>query len=177
MKIKNKSKKRIDFLDRILSALKHDDIYGTIKYRDLSEARIKEFIYPHLIRELKRYYMDTNNINEDRSYKKAKKNLLWEGNVNTTVNNITFLGVQHRPDMIIDSDLNIAIEIKKGEKGSGIREGIGQSLVYSTIYDFTIYLFIDISKDKKIMNSLNGKREKALIDKLWQDYNIIFEVV
>ena len=55
--------------------------------------------------------------------------MLWEGDVNTTVNNFTFFGTQHRPDFVVKIDrLSVAVEVKKGETGSSLREGIGQSL-------------------------------------------------
>jgi len=46
-----------------------------------------------------------------------------------------FLIVFHRPDMIVEfKDLNIAIEIKKVDNGSSIREGIGQCMIYSKYF-------------------------------------------
>ena len=41
--------------------------------------------------------------------------------------------------------IRIAVEVKRGQSGSAIREGIGQALVYaaSQDFDFVNYLFID----------------------------------
>ena len=166
--MKNKTGKRIEFLTSVMNGLKSKDIYDVIDYHSKDESEIKTFMYPYLIKELTEYY---------GSEKKAKKNLLWEGNKQTTVNNMTFFGVQHRPDMVINGGLSIAVEIKKGDAGSAIREGIGQAMVYSTIYDFVLYLFIDISKDKKIKNTVTAENELKFAKDLWKNYNIIFEVI
>ena len=61
--------------------------------------------------------------------------------------------------------------------GSSLREGIGQSLVYASAFDFVVYLYVDISKDKKIRDAKNGTHEQALIQELWEDHNALFEVV
>ena len=177
MKITKKSKKRLELLESIVNSLKQDDIYNVIDYKNQREDRVKQFIYPYLLNDLKRYYINTRNIKEETAYRNAKKHLLWEGNKQTTVNNMMFFGVQHRPDMVINDDLNIAIEVKKGNIGSSIREGIGQSLVYSTLYDFVVYLFIDTSKDKRILNAMKSDKESSFVKKLWNEYNILFEVV
>ena len=40
-----------------------------------------------------------------------------------------------------------------------------------------VYLYVDISKDKKIRDAKNGTQEQALIQELWEDHNVLFEVV
>jgi len=159
-----------------MNALRHEDIYGTINYVNQSENLIKTFIYPHIIRELKTYF--EQKMDGEKADLQARKMLLWEGNKKTTVSNVIFLGTQHRPDFLIKGKtINIAIEIKKGDKGSSVREGIGQSMVYSMLYDFTICLFIDTSKDKRILNSLQSKRETKFINDLWEKHNILFGII
>ena len=117
-------------------------------------------------------------MDKDLVKQKAKNCLLWEGDVNTTVNNFTFFGTQHRPDFVVKIDkLSVAVEVKKGETGSSLREGIGQSLVYSSSFDFVVYLYVDISKDKKIRDSMNGAKEQELINDLWDSHNALFQVV
>jgi len=173
-----KGKKRNKIVDSIVKALKSDDIFSTINYRNLSESRIKQSMYPYLVRELTRLYKGLSNISDETAEKKAKKSLLWESNVNTTINNSYFMGTNHRPDFVVNVEgLKIAIEVKRGDDGTSIREGIGQTLVYSNIYDFTIYLFVDITKDKKILNSIGGETESKFIKNLWDDHNVKFEVV
>ena len=105
------------------------------------------------------------------------KNYKWEGDVNTTVNHILFMGTRNRPDMVVEMNgIKIAIEFKKGKTGADLRAGIGQSLIYATHYDFVLYLFVDISDDKKIQNAQGGVNELSLTGELWDNYNIKFIV-
>lgn len=176
--MKSKSNARNWLLDEIVSTLKHPDIYNTIDYRHQKEDKIKQFLYPHLLDKVTELYKKDSKISDRKAKKNAKKSLLWEGNVKTTVSNRLFLGTQHRPDFVLEfKKLSIAIEIKRGSKGSSLRESIGQSHVYSNLYDFTISLFIDTSKDKKILNSSTSDEEKKFIKGLWKKNNVRFEIV
>lgn len=179
MKVATKSINRLDILNSIMRILKADKIYKVINYRQQSEDKIKQFIYPYLLEETINLYQGRFNISEATAKKRVKKDLKWEGDVGTTVENKLFLGTYHRPDMTIDfgKDMTIAIEIKRGKKGSSVREGIGQSVVYASLFDFVVYLYIDTSKEKRIRNSHTGGREKELIVSLWENYNILFEVI
>lgn len=179
MKITAKSKVRTDIILTVMRVLKSDKIYEVINYRQQSEDKIKQFIYPYLLEEIIKLYQGRFSISEATAKKRVKKDLKWEGDVGTTVENKLFLGTYHRPDMTIDfgNNMSIAIEIKRGKKGSSVREGIGQSIVYSTLFDFVVYLYIDTSKEKRIRNSHTGGREKELIVSLWENYNILFEVI
>jgi len=179
MKVATKSTNRLNILNSIMKILKSDKIYKVINYRQQGEDKIKQFIYPYLLEEVIKLYQDRFSISEARAEKRVRKDLKWEGNVDTTVENRLFLGTYHRPDMTIDfgNNMTIAIEIKRGKKGSSIREGIGQSIVYSTLFDFVVYLYIDTSKEKRIRNAHTSGREKELLVSLWENYNIVFEVI
>jgi hypothetical protein len=177
VKIASKSKKRESFLGHLQETLLHSDIYKTIDYRKQSEDKIKQFIYPYLLDKLTSLVIEKESISRDRAREKVKEALKWEGNVNTTVNNILFMGTQNRPDMLLDIDnMSIAIEFKRGDKGSDLRGGIGQSMIYATHFDFVVYLFIDTSKDKRIKNSTVSPNEEIFIKELWDKYNIKFIV-
>ena len=178
MKYKSKSQKRIDFIDLISEAITHDDIFGTINYKNQNEDQIKQFIYPHLVDSLAGYIVENKGISKSDAKDQVKKNLKWEGDVNTTVNHILFMGTQNRPDMVLEMNgLKIAIEFKRGKKGSDLRSGFGQSMVYATHYDFVLYLFVDTTDDKRIFNATTGGNETEFIDNLWDLYNIKFIVV
>ena len=178
MKYKSKSQKRIDFIDLISEAITHDDIFGTINYKNQNEDQIKQFIYPHLVDSLTEYVVREKGIDKLAAKSKVKKNLKWEGNVNTTVNHILFMGTQNRPDMVLEMNgLKIAIEFKRGDKGSDLRSGFGQSMVYATHYDFVLYLFVDTTDDKRIYNAIGGGNETEFVDNLWDLYNIKFILV
>lgn len=177
MKLASKSQKRIAFLDVIQEALTHSDIYETIDYRKQSEDKIKQFTYPHLVESLTTYLVETTGADKFVAKDRVKDALKWEGNVKTTVNNILFMGTHNRPDMVLEMNgLRIAIEFKRGEKGSDLRSGIGQSMIYATHYDFVIYLFVDTSEDKRIQNSVHSVNESEFIEELWNRYNIKFIV-
>lgn len=175
-----KSFKRTKIVSRIMEQLKTPEVFKMAPYKTQLEDKIKAQIYPHLLNEVTVMYEDYKGLKPESARKRAKENLLYEGNTNTTVNNTLFFGTYHRPDLILefDNNLRIAIEIKRGESGEAIRDGIGQSVVYTACgFDFAILLFIDISKEGKILNSISGEKEKALIDKLWNENNVWFDVV
>ena len=178
---KSKSKRRVKIVESIASAISSKKIFDTIDYRNRNEDYIKQYMHQPLISELEDLYenLELSKSNDKEVVKqKAKDCLLWEGDVNTTVNNFTFFGTQHRPDFVVKIDrLSVAVEVKKGETGSSLREGIGPRLVYASAFDFVVYLYVDISKDKKIRDSMNGTQEQELINDLWESHNALFQVV
>ena len=178
MKLKSKSQKRIAFIDYISEAVTHQDIFGTIKYQNQSEEKIKQFIYPHVVENLTEYVVKEQGLEKSDAKELVKKSLKWEGNVNTTVHHILFMGTQNRPDMVLEMNgIKIAIEFKRGDKGSDLRAGIGQSMIYSTHYDFVLFLFIDTSEDKRIFNATGGVNEQEFVRIMWDQYNTKFIVV
>lgn len=178
MTVATKSKKRTDFIELVCESLTTDEIFNTIDYKNQSEDKIKQFTYPHMVNALTEYIVEEMGKTRESARKFVKQRLKWEGNVNTTVHHTLFMGTRNRPDMVLEmSGVNIAIEFKKGDTGNSLRSGLGQSLIYSKDYDFVIYLFIDTSKDGKIKNSEDNKKEKELVKDLWKRYNIKFKVV
>jgi hypothetical protein len=118
------------------------------------------------------------SASQDTVTKRATNSLLWEGDINTTVNNILFMGVQHRPDFVVQIEgIRIAVEVKRGESGSAVREAIGQCLVYSSQFDFACCVLVDTSNDKKIKGGFPGAAEQSMLHRLWNDFNIRFNVV
>ena len=177
MKQASKSSKRVEFLDLISESITHEDIFGTLNYKKKSEDQIKQFIYPHLVRDLTNYVVAEGEEDKEKAKEVVKSSIKWEGDVNTTVSHILFMGTRNRPDMVVEMNgIKIAIEFKKGKRGSDLRAGIGQSLIYATHYDFVLYLFVDISDDKRIQNAQGGVNELALTGELWDNYNIKFIV-
>jgi len=178
MKLASKSKKRLEILEALTEGITHPEIFETIDYKKQSEDKIKQFMYPHVVDTMTEYLMQNKGIGRSEAKTKVKDMLLWEGNVKTTVKNIMFMGTQNRPDMVFEiADLKVAIEIKRGKSGSDLRSGIGQSIIYSTHYDFVLTLFIDTSEDKRVFNSRNGSNEIEFTDTLWKNYNIKFITV
>ncbi len=175
----SKSKKRCEIMEGLMSAMKTPEVFKTIDYKKKSEDYVKAHLYPYILKSISKIYTDVQSIQTSNAEKKAKKNLLWEGNVHTTVNNMIFMGTAHRPDMVLKfkDNLSIAIEYKLAKTGSNVREGIGQAIIYSTEYDFVALLIIDITPNGSIVLNKNGEKEKNLISSLWDNYNIMMDIV
>jgi hypothetical protein len=122
--------------------------------------------------------MEKKGFSRSLAKEKARTMIKWEGNVNTTVKQIQFMGTQNRPDLTIQSEgVTIAIELKKGDRGASLREGFGQSIVYSTAYDFVIYMFIDVTEDGRIVNGSTAVNEQKFLQNLWDNFNVKFTIV
>jgi len=162
-----------------MKGLKCREVYSTIPYKRQDEKNIKQYLHPFLLKEVEEIYKSLTGCNPNLATKKSKKNLLWESNVATTISHIHLFGTNHRPDFVFkfNSGTAVAVEIKKGESGPELHEGIGQAIVFSTHYEFVSLLFIDTSKDGKIKESLKGEKEQNLIASLWKHYNIMFDIV
>ena len=168
-----KSGKRIKLIEYISETLANEEIYGTIAYKQKPEDQIKQFAYPYILNDIRKYLSENTNLNESRIHEDAKKMLKWEGNVNTTVNHVKFFGTKHRPDMVLEIDnLKVAIEFKKGKTGSSIRESFGQCMVYAQHYDFVINCLIDCSEDNIIVEGSKGVQEQKFLEGMWKDYNV-----
>ena len=174
-----KSKKRLNLLESICDGITHQEIFETIDYKKQSEDKIKQFTYPILVNNLTDFLVSKRGWKDSKRAREfVKTNLRWEGNVKTTVHHTLFMSTKNRPDMVLQMDeMNIAIEFKRGDNGRALRSGMGQSLIYSTDYDFVIYLFIDTSDNKSIKLSSNNHKEEVLMESLWSRYNIKFIVV
>ena len=177
--VTKKSTRRILIVDGIMELLKSDVVYKTIDYRRRKEAWIKQYMHQPFIAKLSEIHRQLDAKASDKTIeKRARASLLWEGDVNTTINHFLFLGVQHRPDFIVQiEDLRIAVEVKRGDNGSAVREGLGQSLVYASEFDFVCYIFVDVSKDKKVRRGFEGDAEEFFVRRLWDEFNVRFDVV
>jgi len=178
MKLSSKSKNRIELLDVITEGISTQEVFKTINYKNQSEDKIIQFIFPHLVEELTQWVIEKKSLPKNLAREKAKTMLRWEGNVNTTVHQMIFMGTANRPDMVVEADgLRIAIEFKKGDRGSDLRSGFGQSMIYSTSFDFVLYMFIDTSVDSRIANASRGITEQKFTEDLWNNFNIKFVIV
>jgi hypothetical protein len=173
-----KTQVRVTLIEGIVRILRSKKIYGVLR-KNVDESTIKTFMYPILVDGMKGiYHILYPNYEPGTIQRKANRAVLWEGDKTVTISNTRLFGVQHRPDFVIRAEgVRIAIEIKRGEKGDVVREGLGQGLVYKSDYDFVIVLLRDTSKDKKIVDSLDNTAESELVNALWENYNIRFEVV
>lgn len=175
MKIASKSPKREEIINKIIDSLTSDKITKVLRPNH-PEKIYKAFMYPHLRDAIRDLYIQYRNYPKDKAEEHAKKSIIAEIDRSKTLHAFTFLGTKHRPDIILKfENTTIAIEIKVGDSGTSIREGIGQSIVYTTHYGFCIYVFIDSTR-KDIVGGVE-KKEKELIDELWENHNIRFIIV
>lgn len=178
MKLASKSKNRLAILEMIQDCISTEEIFETVDYKKQSEDKIQHAIYPSLLNKLTDYIMDKKGFSRSLAREKAKTMIKWEGVTNSTVRNIQFMGTANRPNMTIDIEgVNIAIELKKGNRGTALREGFGQAMIYSTTFDFVLYLFIDTSEDSKIVNGSAAITEENFLENIWNNFNIKFVVV
>ncbi|PLX71321.1 MAG: hypothetical protein C0602_01565 [Denitrovibrio sp.] len=142
-----------------------------------SETQIQTEIRPLIIAYLEKYYREAGYKDYEA---KANKSFYWEGQEGVYGNErpATF-GSRNYPDFIITTPYLIAIEYKQSETGSTIKHGIGQSIMHTLTeeFHFVYFLFHDQSKDKRIEKSLNNYREKCIVDKMWNDFNLMIKFV
>lgn len=178
MAIAKKTDRRRKIVTAIMESLKHDEIFDRLKYKQKTESELQNRMAIPLNRAVAKLFEEFKGMNEDKAQATARIKFASEEDPNTTVSNFMFMGVQHRPDFTIEfGDINIAVEIKKGEAGKSVREGIGQSIVYSQHFDFVCYLYVDASADSRIKNALQQDREQEFVKDLWKNHNIMFGVV
>lgn len=174
----NKSERRTNIVKDLMKTIKSPRIFDRIKYKDKSEEYIKQYMHQPLIDEITKMYEKYKGYITETASKRANVDLKWEGDTKTIVHNFMFMGVQHRPDFVVEfDDIKIAIEVKRGSNGTSVREGMGQCIVYNTNYDFSVYLFIDTSDDGRIKNAFHGDKEQEVVKSLWDNHNCLFEVV
>ena len=75
MKLSSKSKNRIELLDVITEGISTQEVFKTINYKNQSEDKIIQFIFPHLVEELTQWVMEKKSLpkNLARGCAKAKQ--------------------------------------------------------------------------------------------------------
>lgn len=142
-----------------------------------SETQIQAEIRPLIIRYLEKHF-------EETGYKdyiaKANKSFYWEGQEGQYGKERgTTFGARNYPDFIVTDPYLLAIEYKQSQNGSTVKHAIGQSVMHTMADDFhyVYLLFHDESKDKRIEKSISNKQEKAIIEKMWSDFNVFIRFV
>ena len=179
-----KSAKRTQFVEDVIKVLTDRKLYKGQTFSTNESEFVNKLQIPLKDGLVKIFSKEYPGNSEKWCENAADAALICEKDTNVTVNNIQFLGTQHRPDMYIIREKNrqneykIALEYKVVTNGDGIRAALGQSLVYSSEYAFTICLLLDVTKDGKIRNAfLNGPKEKRLMDELWDKFGVKFLIV
>ena len=170
-----KSQKRVDLINSIIDDIKNHEKFDNNIKRTSPEKEIQKDIFQRLekksLKSIVQNYLDCSTKHAEEIVTKKFK---WESDKNTTLHNFNRFGINHRADATLEIDgFTIAIEIKK----DNIKEGIGQSLLYSSVYDFVIFVFVDHTADFSVKNSLSRTEENDIINKLWDAHNIKIEIV
>lgn len=174
-----KTTRRVQFVDRLMASLTSKKTFGTIG-KTKSEQVIATYMHQTIRNDLSRIFRDMYpTYSEQATQAKADKALLWEGDKNTTVNHIQFLGAQHRPDYVVMFDgIRVGVELKRGDRGCILREALGQCLVYSSEYEFVCCVVADTTKDERIKRAFEqGEEEGKLLERLWEEFNVRIAVV
>ena len=142
-----------------------------------SETLGQAEIRPLIIQYLEKYFGEAGYKD---TVKKANKSFYWEGEEGKYGRQRkTTFGARNYPDFIVKDPYLIAIEYKQSPNGSTVKQGIGQSMMYTMCgdFDYVYYLFHDESKDERIQNSINDKNEKSILENMWQDFNVFIKFV
>jgi hypothetical protein len=177
MKLSKKTDRRVKLLHAIMSHMKSNNMFSdrVSRKRD-TESVIQKNLFLALEDRLEEFLIEYG-ASEKRS-KKLVAGFQWEQKLKTTVNNFVVFSTNHRPDAVLEvGNFRIGIEIKKGAGGAALRSGLGQCLVYSTQFDFVLYLFVDVTPNQDIRNSTGGKHEKELVEDLWNSHNVMFDII
>lgn len=142
-----------------------------------SETAIQSEIRPLIISFLEKYFRDEGYSDVEA---KAIKAFYWEGQEGSYgKGRETIFGSRNYPDFIITNPYVIAIEYKQSNSGSIVKHAIGQSIIHTLCeeFDYVYVLFHDQNKDKRIQKSLEKDKEKYVISKIWEDFNVKLKFV
>lgn len=182
-RLPKKSARRVQIVKAIADGLASERVFGPLTSATLTEKELKLYMHSPLVDAVAALLRTLYPGQQETTYRKrADEAVYWEGDARTVINNIEFMGVQHRPDFVVAlprEDLSVAVEVKWGESGGDIRAGIGQSVVYATCgrYAFVVFVFKDTSRDQKIKQAVERGRDRVLIERLWEHFNVRFVVV
>lgn len=184
MKHKKKGKNLVAFVESVTKVMSENSRFDRSIYKrsssDFKESVIQRNIFDDLRKKLPQLINTAFGTSEAKCKKEIDEILKFEGNIKTKVTNLVTFGVGNRPDAKIilkDSDNTFCLEIKKGKNSQALRSGLGQSLLYSTRFDFVIYFFVDTSDTGDIKNGQSADEERLLIKSLWDNYNIKFQII
>jgi hypothetical protein len=170
-----KSQKRVDLIESIIDDIRNHEKFDNNIKRTSPEKEIQKDIFQRLEKKsLKPIVQNYLGCSTKHAEEIVTTKFKWESDKNTTLNNFNRFGLNHRADATLEIDgFTIAIEIKKGN----LKEGIGQSLLYSSVYDFIIFIYVDYTLDSSVKKSILGTEEEAIINKLWDAHNIKIKIV
>lgn len=174
-----KSTRRKGIMEDLAAGITKEPWPSNLRSRARSERDVQLMMVDRLETVVRDIYGRLQpGLTREKCKTKADSAVRWEGDCSDTIHYIQILGTRHRPDFVVNLDnCSIGVEIKRGGAGSSVRDGLGQSLVYSQVYDFVLYCFVDTSADRRILNSMRLGPERRLLESLWANHNIRFVVI
>lgn len=171
MKLASKSKNRLELLDVIQEGI-------TVEDTTLSVEKIKQLAYPSLLEKVSGWVTEKKGFSGGLAKEKAKTMIKFDSNKTTGARSMHFMGTTNKPTLTVESaGIKVAIEFIKGDRGSDLREAIGQSMIYSTAYDFVMCVFLDSTDDKRIKGGSSSITEHYFLNNLWDNFNVKFTLV
>lgn len=174
--MKKKTTKVTQFINELHKYIVTNPQFRT-KTADKSETQIQAEIRPLILTYLEKYFSESGYKD---AVGKAHKSFYWEGQEGKYGRErTTTFGARNYPDFIITAPYLVAVEYKKSPNGSTVKQGIGQSIIHTMTEDFhyVYYLFHDENKDKRIEKSITNEKEKAILEKMWSDFNVFIKFV
>lgn len=142
-----------------------------------SEVAVQTELRPLIIDYLKQYYQ---NLGYKDPVAKANQAFYWEGQEGQYgMDRMPIFGARNYPDFIVTAPYLVAIEYKQSSNGSTVKTGLGQCMMHTLggDFDYVYYLFHDETKDKRIEKSIHTDPEKGVIQKMWDQFNILVKFV
>ena len=169
--MKKKTEKVRNFLEELHKRIVTDYLFNN-ETEKRSESYVQAQIRPIIFNFLVDKFKELNFVNPE---KKANKSLYWggSGKVYEGERGEAF-GTKNYPDFIIKAPYHVAVEYKKSDSGSLVKQGIGQSIMHTLCkgHHYVYMLFQDENKDKKILKSIAGETEAGTIREMWEKHNV-----
>jgi len=174
--VKKKTTQAVTFINGLHKSIISDPTFRA-HTGSLPEVAIQRELRPLILSYLEVYFHG-QGVRDPRG--KAYKEFYWEGQEGQFGESRpkTF-GARNYPDFIVKTPYRVAIEYKQSANGSTVKQGIGQSILHtlSGDFDFVYYLFHDQSDDKSIEKSIDDPKEKSILEKMKNDFNVFIYFV
>lgn len=178
MKLASKSKNRLELLETITEGITSTDIFEKDNFKKNSEDKLKKSIYPNLLNTLADRICDKRGFSKGLAREKAKTMIKIDDGKSQPINTTHFMGTSNKPSITVESSgIKVAIEIKKGDRARNLKESFGESMIFSNVYDFVIYLFLDTTEETRIVKGSSGITENNFLKNLWDNFNVKFTII
>lgn len=174
--MKKKTAKLVDFVEGLHQFITTHPQFRKQPQRK-SEVAIQTEIRPLIIRYLEEHFEAAGYAD---AVAKANKSFYWEGQEGRYGRERgKIFSTRSYPDFIIVEPYLIAIEYKKNQNPSVLKQLIAQSMVHtlSDEFDYAYCIFHDESRDKRILRSSTGEAESRVIETMRDNFNVFLRFV